>query len=130
MEYYTKVLRPEKSHESNNGIRDFEIEPYEPAHIKIQNMINAGQRLKAFRKDQFDFIGEHKESLEVIDPTRKKSFDMADASMIQNELDGRIKPPVKKEGDKKDENTKSSVPSDTDINISDADSDVVKNDRS
>jgi len=41
----------------------------------------AGQRLRDFRSDQFDFPDE-KSVTDDIDPTRNPGFDLADASML------------------------------------------------
>ena len=45
--------------ESNSGEIKVETAGYIPAQKRIENLINAGQRLKEFRESQFDFPDEN-----------------------------------------------------------------------
>lgn len=62
---------------------------YEPADRKIMNMIFAGQRLKESRREMYDYDGDEDIDL-PIDPTRKPGLDLAEASQILMETQGRI----------------------------------------
>lgn len=51
---------------------------YVSAQRRIENLIQAGVRLKAYRQEQYDF--EHGKIEETaFDPTRRKGYDMAEA---------------------------------------------------
>ena len=75
--------------ESNSGIDITERAGYIPAKMRIEQMILAGQRLRSFRAEQFDFPdGKIDESF--FDPTRSVNFDLADGTMLEVELQARI----------------------------------------
>lgn len=57
---------------------------YMRAQTRIENMINAGQRLVEYRKTQFDFDGENIDE-DYYDPTRNKNLDMAEAFQMQEQ---------------------------------------------
>lgn len=74
--------------EVNSGETLVEKAGYEPAKIKIENMILAGQRLSDYRKSQYDFEGEIDE--DFIDPTRSPNFDLADATQLQMQTEANL----------------------------------------
>lgn len=79
------------SPEINSGEIMVEKAGYIPAQKRIENLINAGQRLKEFRAEQFDFPDEKSIDHSFMDPTRRKNFDMADASQISYQTQQNIK---------------------------------------
>lgn len=54
-------------------------------------MILAGQRLKDFRAEQFDFSSENEIDFDASDPTRRKNFDMADAFQLGLKAEQNLK---------------------------------------
>lgn len=95
MEFYTKYKRPEKVGEKNDGISSVERAGYIPAKQKVENLMMAGVNLYDYRRENYD-IG-HGETIDeniAIDPTRK-GLDMAEASMIAEEVAQRIKEAAK-----------------------------------
>lgn len=91
MEFYTKYKRPLEEGEINDGISKVEKAGYVPAKVKIENLINAGQNLQQYRREQYDIgYGEKIDDNIAIDPTRK-GLDLAEASEIANEVDYRLK---------------------------------------
>lgn len=66
-----------------------EQQGYVPADVLIKNMILSGQRLQAFRDEEFDVPG-NKVKDDVDDfvdvPYRRLDFDMSEASMLQESL--------------------------------------------
>lgn len=83
---YEKYSQPEK----NSGETLVEKAGYISAQKRIENMILAGQRLVDYRKSQFDFPdGEIDEDFN--DPTRVKSFDLAEATELQLRTDASLK---------------------------------------
>lgn len=63
---------------------------YIPAKKRIENLIQAGVRLKSFRQEQYDF--EHNNIDEnAFDPTRRKGYDLADAFQDGLNLEARQK---------------------------------------
>lgn len=79
------------SPEINSGEIMVEKAGYIPAQKLIENLINAGQRLKEFRSEQFDFPDEKSIDHTFMDPTRIKNFDMADASQMSYKTEQNIK---------------------------------------
>lgn len=82
---YERVKTPP---ERNNGERLVEIAGYIPAVKRIENIINAGQRLVTARTEQYDFPDGKDDG--SIDPTRRLDFDMAEASTLYNVAADRI----------------------------------------
>nr|QJB18784.1 MAG: hypothetical protein [Microvirus sp.] len=66
--------------EVNDGKSIVEDAGYIPAKTRIENMIFAGQRLAESRKENFDFQPGQDIDESFYDPTRKKNFDLAEAS--------------------------------------------------
>lgn len=94
MEFNTKYSRPKKIPEKNSGERRVETAGYISAQKRIENMIQAGQRLKDYRSEQFDFVNEEPDE-SYDDPTRKKNFDMAEAFQYNESIKARQKSNVK-----------------------------------
>lgn len=75
--------------EVNSGTDITERAGYIPAKMRIEQMILAGQRLRSYRAEQFDFPdGKIDESFS--DPTRSGNFDLADGTMLEAQLQARI----------------------------------------
>lgn len=52
---------------------------YIPAKQRVENLMLAGQRLKEYRNEQYDWPDGNIDE-NYIDPTRRKGYDLADAS--------------------------------------------------
>lgn len=68
-----------------------EVAGYIPANIRIENIINAGERLRQARAEMYDFGPNDEIDEDFQDPTRSKSFDLADASVLKENLDMRYR---------------------------------------
>lgn len=64
---------------------------YVPSKQRIEEFMLAGRRLKEFRMSQYDFPDPNAIDPTVFDPTRKKGYDMADATQDSMRLTGRLK---------------------------------------
>lgn len=83
--------KPHKSlPEKNSGEIIVERAGYVPAKKRIENILNAGQRLKEFREDQFDFRSGESIPEDYIVPTRRPNYDMADAYQESEYLRARF----------------------------------------
>lgn len=90
MQFQTHYNRTPSLPEANCGITQTEKAGYIPAKIRIENMMLAGQRLVAHRAEMYDFgTGVEPDEDYPIDPTRGKNFDLADASMMSQNLEQR-----------------------------------------
>ena len=76
--------------EVNDGETIVEPAGYIPANIKIESMIEAGQRLADFRRG-YEFQDGEVIPDDYYDPTRNPGFDLADASRLSVELASRPK---------------------------------------
>jgi len=85
MMFYTAYKRPEKVFEYNSGEKIVERAGYIPAVKQIENLILAGERLRLARLEEFDSYLYEDEDI-PLDPTRRADFDLADASMMAQEL--------------------------------------------
>lgn len=75
--------------EKNPGKDVVERAGYIPAKIRIEEMILAGQRLRSYRAEQFDFPdGEIDENF--TDPTRNLNYDLADATQQGLQVSDRL----------------------------------------
>lgn len=83
---YTKHSQPEQNHAKCL----VEKAGYISAQKRIESMILAGQRLVDYRKNQFDFP-DGKIDEDFDDPTRIKSFDLADATQLQLRTEASLK---------------------------------------
>lgn len=78
-----------KIHEPVDGELLTEVAGYIPANIRIENIIQAGERLRAARAEMYDFGPGQEIDENFTDPTRKGDFDLSDATGLQTYLDGR-----------------------------------------
>jgi hypothetical protein len=78
---------PVPSAEACGGEEIVEKAGYISTKQRIESLILAGQRLVAFRKEQFDFEDDDKIDETFEDVTRAKNFDLADASQIAYALE-------------------------------------------
>lgn len=88
MEYMTRYKRPQIE-ETLFDEDKVERAGYIPAEVKINQLIEAGERLGKFRKEQFDQSFDDEEDLNI-DPTRNGNFDLADASQYSAGLKGKF----------------------------------------
>lgn len=84
--FVTKFNAVPSAPERNSGVCKTEVAGYVPAKIKIEQMIQAGRRLREFRENDFDFESEEDIEEDFEDPTRAKNFDMADMTEIGNSI--------------------------------------------
>ena len=83
IQFWTAYDRPPVKPEMNKDEKLVETAGYIPAQKRIENMINAGQRLVEYRKSQYDFEDESSIDPNFKDPGRSLNFDMADATQLQ-----------------------------------------------
>ena len=83
VQFRTAYDRPPVKLEINKDEKLVETAGYIPAQKRIENMINAGQRLVDYRKSQYDFDDEKSIDPDFRDPGRSLNFDMADATQLQ-----------------------------------------------
>lgn len=91
MLFQTRYNRQERTGEINSGENLVERAGYIPAKIQIENLINAGIRLKEHRAEMYDFKTLAEIDLDFHDPTRSKNFDIADAFQLKTALEHRLK---------------------------------------
>lgn len=77
--------------EVNDGMSKVEKAGYIPAQKRIENMMLAGQRLVESRRSIYDFTHDQELDENFFDPTRKKDFDMADATQMKMSVDQSLK---------------------------------------
>jgi len=85
-QYVPNKIIPEK----NSGKSFVENVGYISAEKRISNLMLAGQRLRDYRNDQFDFPDEKSIDDNFTDPTRSKNFDMADATQLSYQTERNI----------------------------------------
>jgi len=90
MEFQTKHTHKSQPREKGSGEKHTEKQGYIPAKQRIENLIDAGKRLKEYRNEQYDFP-DGKIDENFMDPTRTRNFDMADATALKHDLDIRTK---------------------------------------
>lgn len=83
--FYTQYDRPPKVFQKVGGKKVVERQGYVSAKRKIENMIAAGIRLVESRTEEFDFPDGNVD-FNFDDPTRRTGFDMAEASLMAQEL--------------------------------------------
>lgn len=64
---------------------------YISAKQRIENIINAGEKLHAWRAENYDFTGEEPIDEDFCDPTRSKNFDLADVTQIEQRLEAKAR---------------------------------------
>lgn len=89
--FYSIYDRPKSVGESGFTPSKTERQGYVPPKIQIESMIRAGKRLNDLRKERYDgLISEEFDDI-PLDPTRRKDFDMAEASMLDRQLKAEFK---------------------------------------
>lgn len=86
---FASAWRYNSNPEPGGGIRITEQAGYRDAKTQIEQMMIAGERLQAFRREYFDLPEGQGDA--DIDPTRKPGLDLAEASAIGRELAIRMK---------------------------------------
>ena len=96
-----------------------------PAKVRIENLINAGQRLMESRMNAYDFYDDEIDE-EFDDPTRRPGYDLADATQeamaVQNRLNAQKAAAKAAQKEKKEEGT--SVPVEPSQNAQEASGEV------
>jgi len=88
--FYTQYVRtPKVFVEINTGESLVETAGYRSAKDRIEDLINAGQRLLDHRKEQYDFP-DGKVDDTFTEVTRQPNFDMADATQISLAVGERL----------------------------------------
>lgn len=77
--------------EINSGERLTETSGYIPPKLDITRLILAGKQLEDFRKYQFDFPEGTEIDETYTDILRQKNLDMAEISLLKQDLDFKIK---------------------------------------
>lgn len=96
MTHYNHINRPDKKDflEINSGEKLVEVGAYVPAKTRIENLMNAGQRLFASRIEQYDYPDGIIDPKKVLDPTRQPNYDQADAfqdsEIVMDRIDAQI----------------------------------------
>lgn len=75
-----KYARIKQLPEKNSGKQRVELKGFITNEQRIQNIINAGNRLMAARSQQYDFMPGQKVDENAVDKTRNPGYDMADMS--------------------------------------------------
>jgi len=88
---YSIYEPPPTYEEVNSGEQVTEQAGYIPAQVQIEEMIYAGERLAAARKERFDFPSDSEVPDDFVDPTRSPGFDLADASALGTAAELRMK---------------------------------------
>lgn len=91
MTIYTNLNPPPPKPDRTGGKNFTETAGYVSTKRRIEEMIQAGERLVQARQEQFDFMDEVDMDEQDPDPTRQPGFDLADASMIAQDLRFRLK---------------------------------------
>jgi len=91
MEFRTSYSRTHSKGEPGGGQIVVERKGYISNKVRIENMMLAGQRLIDYRKEKYDFSDGEEIDEMFIDPTRKKSFDLAEATQLQFETEERLR---------------------------------------
>lgn len=106
--------------ENNNGKKITESSGYIKPKKRIEDFFRAGQQLKAYRQEQFDFPDGTKIDDEFEDPTRRTNFDLTDVTEISNDINNKIR--SKKNDVKKQDINMDSADSNDDISDGSIDS--------
>lgn len=88
MKFETHYSRTPAPPEINTGEKLVETAGYMTAQQRIEAIMNAGQRLESWRKEQFDFSDKIDENF--FDPTRRKNYDLADAFQDKLSADANL----------------------------------------
>lgn len=90
MQFFTEYNRPPSDAEIQDYVSITETAGYLPAHVQIENLIDAGRRLDAYRKEAYEFP-DGVVPPDYVDPTRSPGFDMADGTRIGREVEARLR---------------------------------------
>lgn len=90
MEFNTPWNRKKNNPERNEGEYLVEKGSYIPAKQQIENLMLAGSRLEAYRREMYD-LGPDDEDDGRTDPTRRPNYDLADAHQDLVDAEARIK---------------------------------------
>lgn len=106
--HFTQRIRPDKEFylDVNNGESLVEPEAHIPTKIRIEQFIDAGVRLKEFRKEQFHFQNDEKIDENFYDPTIDPDFDEMDAVDMANNVKENLQDSVNKATKKAKESKK------------------------
>lgn len=96
-ELYTQYKRPERKLKTEWGESLTEQAGYISAEEQIYRLIQAGERLMSYRKEQYDFEAGENIDMNIEIPIRDPNFDMADASEIKLNLENKEKSKKKEE---------------------------------
>lgn len=92
MVFNTRENRIKKNYEVNSGRVVVEQAGYISKQKRIDNIIAAGQRLIMARSEMYDYPpGVEPDINAPMDPTRRRDFDLADASMLLNTIQPKKK---------------------------------------
>jgi len=91
MIFYNQWKRPPKNPEIMDPLTITESAGYIPPKKQIENLINAGKRLQAWRKEMYDFPDSENVDDAFEDPTRGPGFDLADASREASAVNARLR---------------------------------------
>lgn len=103
MEFNTHYNRKRSKGEINSGEIIVETAGYISAKQRIENLINAGQRLVESRASQYDFDGSKPIDEDFYDPTRLKSYDMADATQDMLAVEAKLASQKRSKASQKDQ---------------------------
>ena len=101
MDFFGKHRRPKLDEGKMDDVSKVETAGYIPADVQIEMFIQAGRRLDQARKEQFDFGPEEEVPEDFIDPTRKSGFDMADASLLSQEVRSNLERSAREEKERR-----------------------------
>lgn len=76
--------------EHNCGESIVDPSGYIPAKNRIENLLRAGERLDAYRRELYDYSPDDEDD-GFVDPTRSPGFDPSDASRLSREAMDRIR---------------------------------------
>lgn len=91
MVFQTHFNKQQFRPETNSGEMITEQAGYVPPAVQINQFIQAGQRLDAFKKGVYEFTTDKDVPDDYVDPTRMVGFDLADASAMTLEVKNRLK---------------------------------------
>jgi len=89
--FKTQYEEFKRTPEINSGEILVEKVGYISAKDRIENLLLAGHRLENYRKEQYDFDSVDNIDESFTDPTRNKSYDMADAFQDTIALNAKFK---------------------------------------
>jgi len=91
MKLFTHWRRPPSHPEVMDPLTITESAGYVPSKVQIENLIEAGRRLVAYRKEQYDFPNNEDVDDSYEDPTRGPGYDLADASRTAQVVAERLR---------------------------------------